>query len=199
MKTSRKAAKSPSIDIRLGDFAVSYEQSPILRLAPPPKGCIIILEERMERAILQAHTSVNITTQQARQWFLSLKTHPERYQFDTHAGFAFTEGDFGEVGARFQTWEQFHGIEINLYFELTETGESHFRFRLLRPPLPIWCTFRLIEKTDDVTGLHLEVGATNSLGLWFLRFPLIKPVIQEQIQGEVDHIKASMEAICGPA
>ncbi|MBN1812772.1 MAG: hypothetical protein JXA14_13130 [Anaerolineae bacterium] len=150
----------------------------------------------MERAILQAITSVNTSATQARQWFLSLKTHPERYQFETHAGFAFTKGNFGEIGARFQTWEQFHGLKINLHFELTETSESHFRFRLLRPPLPIWCTFRLIEKTaDNTTNLHLEVGGTTSLGLWFLRLPLIKRNIQKQIQSEVDHIKVSMESI----
>jgi hypothetical protein len=150
----------------------------------------------MERAILQATTSVKISTTQARQWFLSLRAHPERYQFETHAGFAFTKGDFGEIGARFQTWEQFHGLEINLHFELTETSESHFRFRLLRPPLPIWCAFRLIEETaDNTTNLHLEAGGTTSLGRWFLRLPLVKKTIQKQIQSEVDHIKASMEAV----
>jgi hypothetical protein len=149
----------------------------------------------MERAILQASTSVNASTAQARQWFLSLKTHPERYQFETHAGFAFTEGNFGEIGARFQTWEKFHGLKFNLHFELMETGESYFRFRLLRPSLPIWCTFRLTEKTDDTTDLRLEVGGTTSSGLWFLRLPLIKRTIRKQIQSEVDHIKASMEAV----
>jgi hypothetical protein len=164
-------------------------------LAPPPKGCIIPLEERMERAILQASTSVNVHTAQARQWFLDLETHPERYEFETHAGFAFTQGNFGQIGARFQTWEQFHGLEINLHFELTKTGESHFRFRLLRPPLPIWCVFRLIKKPDETTSLHLDVGATSRLGLCFLQFPLIKGTIQRQIQSEVDHIKVSMETV----
>jgi hypothetical protein len=150
----------------------------------------------MERAILQASTSVNVSAEQARQWFLSLKAHPERYQFETHAGFAFTQGNFGEIGARFQTREQFHGLKINLHFELTETSQSHFRFRLLRPPLPIWCAFRLIEATtDNTTNLHLEVGGIISLGLWFLRLPIIKRTIQKQIQSEVDHIKVSMEAV----
>ena len=150
----------------------------------------------MEPAVLQAITSVKISTTQARQWFLSLKAHPERYQFETHAGFAFTKGNFGEIGARFQTWEQFRGLGINLHFELTETSVSHFRFRLLRPPLPIWCAFRLIEETsDNTTNLHLEAGGTTSLGLWFLRLPLIKRTIQKQIQSEVDHIKDSMEAV----
>jgi hypothetical protein len=149
----------------------------------------------MKRAILQATTSVNVSATQARQWFLSLKTHPERYQFETHKGFAFIKGDFGEVGARFQTWEQFHDLEINMHFELTEIGESHFRFRLLRPPLPIWCVFRLIEKTLDAVDLHLEVGGTTPLGGWLLRLPLVRRTIQKQIQGEVDHIQASMEAV----
>lgn len=150
----------------------------------------------MGRAILQASTSINASAAQARQWFLSLKAHPERYQFETHAGFAFTKGNFGEIGARFQTWEQFRGLKINLHFELTETSESHFRFRLLRPPLPVWCAFRLIEETaDDTTNLHLEAGGTTSLGQWFLQLPLVKKTIQKQIQSEVDHIKDSMEAI----
>jgi hypothetical protein len=154
----------------------------------------------MEGAIVQAAAQVNVSTTQARQWFLDLKTHPERYQFETHAGFAFTQGNFGEIGARFQTWERFHGLRANLHFELTQTGESHFHFRLLRPPLPIWCAFRLIEETtDNTTNLHLEVGGTTSLGLWFLRLPLIKRTIQRQIQSEVDHIKASMEAVHGLA
>jgi hypothetical protein len=152
-------------------------------------------EERMERAILQASTSVKASAAQARQWFLSLKTHPERYQFETHAGFAFNKGNFGEIGARFQTWEQFHGLKFNLHFELTETSKSHFRFRLIRPPLPIWCTFRLIEKPDNTTDLYLEAGGTALLGLLFLQLPLVKGTIQKQIQSEVDHIKASMEAV----
>ncbi len=150
----------------------------------------------MEGAIVQAAAQVNISTSQARQWFLDLRTHPERYQFETHAGFAFTQGNFGEVGARFQTWERFHGLSANLHFELTQTGKSHFRFRLLRPSLPIWCAFRLIERTsDNTTHLRLEVGATTSLGSCFLRLPLIRGTIQRQIQSEVDHIKASMEAV----
>jgi hypothetical protein len=150
----------------------------------------------MESAILQATTSVKISTTQARQWFLSLRAHPERYQFETHAGFAFTKGHFGEIGARFQTWEQFHGLEINLHFELTETSESYFRFRLLRPSLPIWCAFRLVEETaDNTTNLHLEAGGATSLGQWFLRIPLVKKTIQKQIQSEVDHIRDSMEAV----
>jgi hypothetical protein len=150
----------------------------------------------MERAaIIRADTSIDVSAAQARQWFLDLETHPERYQFETHAGFAFTAGNFGQIGARFQTWEQFHGLRANLHFELTETSDHYFRFQLLRPPLPIWCAFRIIEKGIDATSLRLEAGGTAPLGAWLLRLPLIKGTIRRQIQAEVDHIKASMEAI----
>lgn len=150
----------------------------------------------MERAaIIQADTSVDVSAAQARQWFLDLETHPERYQFETHAGFTFTAGNFGQVGARFQTWEQFHGLQANLHFELTETSDNCFRFRLLRPPLPIWCAFCIIAKTADKTDLRLEVGGTTALGAWLLRLPLVRGTVQRQIQAEVDHIKVSMEAI----
>jgi hypothetical protein len=150
----------------------------------------------MERAAtIQANTSVDVSTTQARQWFLELETHPERYQFETHAGFTFTQGNFGEIGARFQTWEQFHGLQINLHFELTETSDNYFRFRVLRPPLPIWCAFRISEGTADKTNLSLEVGGTATLGTWLLRLPLAKGVILRQIQAEVDHIKTSMESL----
>lgn len=150
----------------------------------------------MERAaIIRADTSVDVGTAQAQQWFLDLETHPERYQFETHAGFAFTAGNFGQVGARFQTWEQFHGLRANLHFELTETSDHYFRFRLLRPPLPIWCAFAIEERVADATSLSLEVGGTTALGAWLLRLPLVKGTVLRQIQAEVDHIKASMEAI----
>jgi hypothetical protein len=153
----------------------------------------------MERAIIRATASVNVSSVQAHRWFLDLETHSERYQFETHAGFAFTEGNFGQVGARFQTWEQFHSLRINLHFELTETSNVHFRFRLLRPPLPIWCAFVIEKNADDTTSLRLEVGGTTPLGLRLLRLPLTRRAIQRQIQSEVDHIKVSMEAVYGLA
>ncbi|MFL7792721.1 MAG: hypothetical protein AB8I69_11315 [Anaerolineae bacterium] len=152
----------------------------------------------MERAAtIQADASVDVGTKQARQWFLDLETHPERYQFETHAGFTFTAGNFGQIGAHFQTWEQFHGLQANLHFELTKTSDHYFRFRLLRPPLPIWCAFAIEERSADSTNLSLEVGGTTALGTWLLRLPLIKGTIRRQIQAEVDHIKASIEAIYG--
>ena len=42
-------------------------------------------------------------------------------------------------------------------------------------------------------------GCKHQTGRVFLRFPLVKKRIQQQIQGEVDNIKASMENIYGDA
>jgi hypothetical protein len=92
----------------------------------------------MKPAVIKAEATVHVHIAQARRWFMELETHPERYQFETHAGFAFTQGRFGEVGARFQTWEQFYGLELKLYFELTDVDDTHFRFRLIRPALAVW-------------------------------------------------------------
>jgi hypothetical protein len=168
--------------------------------APPlssqPKAGIIPFEERMERAaIIQAIAQVAVDQTQARQWFLDLETHPQRYQFETHEGFAFTEGNFGQVGARFQTWERFLGIQVNLHFELTETSNAYFQMRLCRPPLPIWCTFYIEKNGDHATTLSLRVGGTSFIGRLFLSLPIAKHVIQKQIQGEINHIKTSMETI----
>ncbi len=150
----------------------------------------------MESAIIKAEETVNVRVAQARQWFVELETFPERYQFETHAGFAFTQGNFGEIGARFQTWEQFYGLQLTLCFELTEVGDRHFRFRLVCPALPIWGAFVIIEETPgDNTSLSIEIGGTTRLGAWFLWLPLVRDAVQRQIRGEVEHIKASMEAI----
>jgi hypothetical protein len=153
------------------------------------------MKERAEHPVIRAGTLVRVTSAEARSWFLDLETHPERYQFETHAGFAFSTGDFGEIGARFQTWERFLGLTLNLHFELTETGGSHFRFRLIRPPLPIWGAFAIKEHRGSGIDLGLEVGGTNDAGEWFLRFPIIKPTVQRQIASEIEHIKTSMEAL----
>jgi hypothetical protein len=66
---------------------------------------------------------------------------------------------------------------------------------LLRPPLPIWCAFAIEERVANATNLSLEVGGTTALGAWLLRLPLVKGTVLRQIQAEVDHIKASMEAL----
>ena len=149
----------------------------------------------MESATIKAEETVHVRIAQARQWFMELETHPERYQFETHAGFAFTQGSFGEIEARFQTWEQFYGLKLTLRFELTEVGDTHFRFRLARPALPVWGAFVIEEAPGDTTNLSLEIGGTTRLGAWFLRLPLVRGAVQRQIRGEVKHIKASMEAI----
>lgn len=151
--------------------------------------------EHAEHPIIRAATQVQVTGAEARRWFLSLETHPERYQFETHAGFAFSAGNFGEIGARFQTWERFMGLTFNLHFELTETGDSHFRFRLIRPPLPIWCAFTIVEHTGNSIDLGLEVGGTSHTGEWFLTLPVVRPTVQRQIASEIEHIKTSMEAL----
>jgi hypothetical protein len=144
---------------------------------------------------LCAETVVAVSVDQARQWFLDLGTHPERYAFETHAGFAFTQGDFGRPQARFVTWERFYGIKVSLGFELTEVGDSHLRFRLLRPPLPIWGAFVLTSAGERATKVALQIGGTARPGDWFLGCPLFRRVIERQIRGEVEHIKASMEAL----
>lgn len=149
----------------------------------------------MESAIIKAEETVNVSINQARQWFMELETHPERYRFETHAGFAFTQGNFGKIGARFQTREQFYGLQLTLCFELTGVGDTHFRFRLICPPLPVWGAFVIEEAPGDDTNLSLEIGGTTRPGAWSLRLPLVRDAVQRQIHGEVEHIKASMEAI----
>jgi hypothetical protein len=149
----------------------------------------------MESVIMKADAPVNVDLADARRWFLELEDHPERYQFETHAGFEFTAGSFGEAGARFQTWEQFFGLKLTLHFELEEVGETHFRFRLIRPSLPVWGAFVLESTPGNATILRLEIGGTTGLGRWLLRFPLVKRAVQRQIQGEIDHIKESMENV----
>jgi len=149
----------------------------------------------MESAAIKAEETVHVSIAQARQWFMELEKHRERYQFETHAGFAFSQGNFGEVGARFQTWEQFYGLKLTLRFELTEVGDTRFRFRLIRPALPVWGAFAIEEAPGGTTNLSLEIGGTTRLGVWFLRFPLVRGAVQRQIRGEVEHIKTSMEDV----
>jgi hypothetical protein len=149
----------------------------------------------MESAVIKAETTVNVSIAQARQWFMELETHPERYPFETHAGFAFTQGNFGKVGARFQTWERFYGLTLLLCFELTEVGDTRFRFRLMRPAFPVWGAFAIEEAAGDTTNLSLAIGGASHLGAWLLQLPLVSGAVRRQIRGEVEHIKASMEVI----
>ncbi len=147
----------------------------------------------MPTAALEAQTYVEVSQEAARRWFLDLKEHPERYQFDTHAGFTFTQGDFGEVGARFETQERFYGLRLTLRFELTEVGDTEVRFRVLRPPAPIWGAFLLEAEGPQQTLLTLRIGSDNQLGATFLSLPLVRGAVQRQIQAEVDNIRDSME------
>jgi hypothetical protein len=150
----------------------------------------------MERPfVLEAETMVAVRVAQARQWFLELEAHPERYKLETHAGFAFTQGSFGQAGARFVTWERFYGLRLALHFELTEVGQRHFRFDLRRPRLPVWGIYVIEEAGGSAIHLALRVGGTSSCGHWFLRRALIRGAIERQIQAEVAHVKASMEAL----
>lgn len=138
---------------------------------------------------------VHVSSWQARDWFLSLKDHPERYRFATHDGIAFVQGNFGEVGARFKTREKFYCLKLNLLFELIEISGNSFRFRLARPAwLSIWGAFEVRESSQRSVILRLEIGATDRWGRWGLRLWPVAAAIRRQITQEVAHIKASMEA-----
>ncbi len=149
----------------------------------------------MKSSIITAQVPVEADVERVRRWFLELESHPERYRFETHAGFTFTQGDFGEVGARFQTQERFHGLPITLNFELTEVTDTYFRFCLIRPPLPVWGAFAIQQANDATAHLRLEIGGTTRLGAWLLRLPLVNGAIHRQIRAEVQHIQASIEAL----
>jgi hypothetical protein len=149
----------------------------------------------MSSATLTAATHVPVDLETARAWFLSLQEHPERYTFESHAGFTFTEGDFGEPGARFQTEERFYGLRMTLHFELTDVSDTAFRFELRRPRLPVWGTFHLEPADDAGVNLRLIVGSETKAGATFLTLPLVQGAIRRQIQAEVDHIKASMMSL----
>ncbi len=146
--------------------------------------------------VLSSQAVVDISAQSARQWFLSLKQHPERYEFETHQGFEFVEGGFGEVGAQFETREEFLFLNLRLLFELTAVCESQFRFRLVRPlSVGIWGRFDVQELGDKQAQISLEVGSDTRAGQLLLRcYPLNAP-IRRQIHREVSHIKTSMERL----
>lgn len=144
---------------------------------------------------LLAEATVMVSPDQARAWFLSLADHPERYQFESHGGFTFTEGRFGDPGARFQTEEQFHGVRVTLKFELVDVSEQRFDFRVLSPVRGIWGYFELRPDRAGGTRLRLGVGSDRPLQRRFLRLPLVSGAVQRQISQEVAHIKQSMESL----
>jgi hypothetical protein len=150
----------------------------------------------MPPAVISAQTTINVTVAQARDWFLALKDHPERYCFATHEGFQFVEGNFGQVGARFKTREKFYLLKLELLFELTEVNETKFRFQLIRPAwLHVWGAFIVGELTPESISLRLDIGSTTQFGGILLKFYPLTTAIRRQITGEVAHIKASMETI----
>jgi hypothetical protein len=146
--------------------------------------------------IVSAEQEVNVSANQARDWFLALKDHPDRYRFETHLGIEFIQGDFGEVGSRFKTRERFYFLEIELYFELAGVDERSFRFRLVSLPWAgISGAFRIEELSPHAVMLCLEIGSTRPVGRALLRFYPVERAVRRQITREVAHIKASMEAI----
>lgn len=146
--------------------------------------------------MISAEDVVNFSTEQAREWFLSLKDHPERYRFGTHEGFEFLEGNFGEVGSRFKTRERFQFLTLELYFEMVEVDDISFRFRLTKPAwMDVWGRFSMLELSPEAITFRIEIGSDTRRGGWWLSLPPVAGAIREQITGEVYHIGESMESI----
>jgi hypothetical protein len=145
--------------------------------------------------VVSAERVVNTSVDRAREWFLSLKDHPERYRFGTHEGFEFVEGSFGDVGSRFKTREKFRFLTLELLFELVEVDDVSFRFQLIRPAwIDVWGRFSMLELKPGIILLRIEIGSDTQRGEFWLMFPPVAGAIREQITGEVDHIKESMES-----
>jgi hypothetical protein len=151
----------------------------------------------MREPTLEATAEINVTPEQAKAWFLALDEHPEWYQFESHDGFTFTEGQFGEPGARFETEEVFLGIRRQLKFELTEVDDDRFTFQLHQPIESVWGYFALEPVGTKATRLTLAVGSEETLQRLLLQAPGVHTAIKRQITREVEHIKASMEAHYG--
>ena len=145
--------------------------------------------------MISAEQVINVPVERARDWFFSLKDHPERYRFATHEGIEFLQGDFGEVGARFKTREKFYFLKLELVFELVEVDEASFRFRLIKPSwMGVWGVFKLRALSPESVALQLRIGADTQAGEVWLRFYPVAAAIRGQITGEVNHIKESMES-----
>lgn len=150
----------------------------------------------MSQSIISAQREVDVSVEEARDWFLSLRDHPERYRFETHQGIEFVRGDFGEVGTRFKTREKFYFLRLELLFELIEVGKAWFRFRLISlAPLQVWGAFNVQELGPERVLLRLEIGSDAELGRALFNFSPIKAAVRGQITGEVVHIKGSMESL----
>lgn len=149
----------------------------------------------MREPILRVRAEVAAPVDEVQAWFLSLEDHSERYAFETHGGFTFEEGAFGEPGAVFTTRERFLFVPIELRFELTEVGERYFSFRLLRlAALKIWGRFEIEKAGAGRSILALRIGSETRAGQIFLRCYPVAAAVHRQICGEVRHIKESIEA-----
>jgi len=145
--------------------------------------------------VLQACAEVDVSPHEARRWFLALDEHPERYQSATHGGFVFTKGSFGEEGAQFETRERFAGVCIRLRFRLTKVSEERFAFSLQQPPLAVWGGFEIEPAQGRRSRLSLLIGGASGWARWFLRLPMVRSAVQQQILREVEHVKSSMERL----
>ncbi|MGC9347788.1 MAG: hypothetical protein ACP5JG_06595, partial [Anaerolineae bacterium] len=116
----------------------------------------------MHEPTLEATVLIEVGWEQAKAWFLALDKNPEWYRFESHAGFTFTEGEFGEPGARFQTEEVFLGLRQELKFELTEVGDRRFTFHLRQPIESIWGYFALEPVGAESTRLRLAIGSEGA-------------------------------------
>jgi hypothetical protein len=148
--------------------------------------------------MISAEREVKVSVDQARDWFLSLEEHPERYRFATHEGIEFMGGNFGDVGARFRTREKFYFLKLELLFELVGVDETSFRFRLIRPAwMDVWGMFSMRELSPETVILRLEIGSDTRRGQLWLKISPVAAAIRRQITGEVVHIKESMETVMG--
>ncbi len=150
----------------------------------------------MRKAILSVQADADVPVEAARDWFLSLEDHPERYTFETHEGFEFEEGGFGEVGARFRTRETFLFLKLELLFELGKVEENAFWFWLLRPSsLGVWGGFEIEADGESQSALTLSIGSETRVGQLLLRFSPLATLVHGQISDEVQHIRRSMERV----
>ena len=148
--------------------------------------------------MISAEEVINVSTEQARDWFFSLEEHPERYRFDTHNGIEFVHGSFGKVGSRFKSREKLSILKTELLFEVTKVGETWFRLKLINPSwADAWARFSMQELSPDSISLQIEIGSDTQRGRSWLKFAPVKNAIRKQITGEVAHIKEAMESEFG--
>ena len=148
--------------------------------------------------MISAEEVINVSTEQARDWFFSLEEHPERYRFDTHNGIEFVQGSFGKVGSRFKSHEKLSILKTELLFEVTKVDETWFRLKLIYPSwADAWATFSMQELGPDSVSLQIEIGSDTQRGRSQLKFPPVKNAIRKQITSEVAHIKEAMESEFG--